>query len=1370
MNRLTNRIFFRSAIRRWIPVFFLCMAAVTKLQATKLVVVKVVDRDYLMISFKDGDVEFVDDGEGEYAYTSTHQTDNNYVVRYGDALDAGSATNISSWVLKSTDDPNYAGEGLNPVSCSRKSKLNGLAEMDWNSSEDDWNYEYTMEHHIFLELPHSMTQGKSYTLEISGSTNSDVNSRSFTYDIFSSRTEAIHTNLVGYSTRSSIKAADLYMWMGDGGARDYSAFEGNNVFIYDVETGQSFEVGTVKYHAEKAAEASGHVLIQSDVWTADFTMFNAPGTFRIAIEGVGCSEDFRIAPDIFFEPFRVSTRGYFYMRIGQDHPEMTPVPRRPLYIPGESPPGTRVIITDFSPYHPDWDSYSGDQWDQPGTFSNYVKSGSPENPGAYGGWSDAFDWDRHLEHTINIYDMLLPYLLTGGNLPSDDLGIAESGNGIPDVLDEALMEVDFWLRLRYGKGYSHGVTCPDNNTFYQADNTPMGAWANAANAAMLSEAFRISGHSALMEEYRDSAIVAYNYAETLSNQMLDSSFTAGLRGRDLKMTAAAFLYNVTGDTEYENVIHEESLVTGPTSDFIRKDLYNQLYAMAAYLHTPRTVNYPDLRENMIAAAVHQARLREAGYSQTRPSRRSADGDYGWFHTEQQVQRTILAHSVATDPEDKSFLEDALILEADWSLGRNSANLVQMTTATTALDTLRSIQQCYTSGWDDGSPGVHPGHTPYMNIYDWGSGMIMSRPSWMTDKGYPAISEWPKSEAYFDVRYVYAHCEFTPAQTMRGKQALYGYLTSIGESSGEEVPVTGVTFTESEVTVEGSEDLALDVTIEPENATNTYLFWESADEEIVRVDPGGIITGVAEGTAEITVTTYDGGYTDVCEVTVNNVAVTGIELDSTEILLLEGDSAILEPGILPVNALNRNVTWESTDPMVAKVNADGIVHAISEGSAIVTVTTLDGGFSATCEVTVDPLPDQLVIYRDEINRMDFTWTDNGTLTELNKGGYEGMNHYEFDYELVNWWAGMGFGFSDPLDVSGFRDMIIGINGPLDPGHFIYVVLTDEEKETSEHINLTRTGYYMTYRLSLEEIALTSALDLTRLSEVMLGLKGAQSGTGAFYIDDIYFSAGTSDIPVEDIEVIPSEITLNSGESEQVSAVVTPSSATNKSVTWTSSDPDIATVSASGIAEGISAGSTHIIATTMDGEFSDSMSITVIVPYIPVTGVTVSPASAIIEVGETIPVSATVEPEDAADPSVSWTSDDISIASVDGDGQVTGKAPGETTITVTTEDGGFSAGSEITVIKKTAMYPYHFPGDIQFYPNPLRSDQNELTVTGITKGSFRMIICDITGRTVYKDRIETALKEVTFSPGPLKTGLYFISLQNNNRKARGKLVVR
>ncbi len=169
------------------------------------------------------------------------------------------------------------------------------------------------------------------------------------------------------------------------------------------------------------------------------------------------------------------------------------------------------------PWHGEWGSFAGgDRWDQPNAWIPYKKTGDPLNPNAWGGHSDAADWDRHLGHVVNIYDMLLPFILTDGAISDDDTGITESGNGIPDIIDEARNEVDFWLRLRDGAGYSHGLTNPNSsNELFQAGPTPIAAWANAANAAMLADAFRIAGLASLMEVYQNEAITAFNHADSL---------------------------------------------------------------------------------------------------------------------------------------------------------------------------------------------------------------------------------------------------------------------------------------------------------------------------------------------------------------------------------------------------------------------------------------------------------------------------------------------------------------------------------------------------------------------------------------------------------------------------------------------------------------------------------------------------------------------------------------------------------------------------------------------------------------------------------------------------------------------------------------
>jgi hypothetical protein len=765
--------------------------------SAKLTDILVVDQNHLMVVILDGEVTHRDDGIGPNAFTNNyHETDIDTVKTYTPLLNTTVATQTSSWTLTSSDDPGIGTAGVAPSQCYRKTKLNGHAEREWVSN--DFRYESTYEHTLYLKFNQPLTSGKTYTLDIASSINADKQSVTFTYDIFQSRSEAIHINLAGYQADQSVKSADLYMWMGDGGARDYKSIEGNKVFVYNINTKQSTEVSAVAFwKAASGNDVGWYNLTRSSVWNADFSTFSTPGTYRIVIEGVGCSQDFTISDKAYYNPFMVSLQGFFYMRIGQDSTAgIKPVPRRPLYIPGVSPASTKVYLTTMTPYHAEWKTFSsGDVWDNPNDWSRFKVSGNPLNNRAYGGHSDALDWDRYLGHVCIIYDMLLPFILTNGAINDDDLDIAESGNNIPDILDEARNEVDFWLRLRDGAGYSHGLTNPNSsNEFYQAGPTTVAAWANAANAAMLAECFRISGLTNLMNEYKDSAIAAYNFANSQTNKMLDNLLPVGdatMKGRDLKATAAAALYNVTGQTIYEDAFNQECAIKTANSIFENTgsgDSLNQLWAAAIYLKTPQAVHYSLLFDNIKSSIIAQSKSKEVSESEKRPSRRSSLANMGYFRTAQNVHHTIIAHAVSDNETDRQTFRKALNLEYDYGLGRNPMNMIQMTTASTPLEKMRSVYNAYTTGHDDGVYGLHPGHTPYFNLDDWDQSMTMGSPSKLFANCYPSDFQttWPIDEGYFNTRYVWAHNEFTPQQTMRGKMALYGYLYGITKQGGSPI--------------------------------------------------------------------------------------------------------------------------------------------------------------------------------------------------------------------------------------------------------------------------------------------------------------------------------------------------------------------------------------------------------------------------------------------------------------------------------------------------------------------------------------------------------------------------------------------------------
>lgn len=178
----------------------------------------------------------------------------------------------------------------------------------------------------------------------------------------------------------------------------------------------------------------------------------------------------------------------------------------------------------------------------------------------------------------------------------------------------------------------------------------------------------------------------------------------------------------------------------------------------------------------------------------------------------------------------------------------------------------------------------------------------------------------------------------------------------GWKDASTVSVTGVTLNKIvlELYTRGSETLK--ATVAPANATNKNVTWTSSDEAVATVDANGKVTAKSIGLADITVTTEDGGYTATCRVGVvrrpaGDVSVTGVTLNKTTLKLGKGTSETLTATIAPANATNKKVTWTSSDPAVATVDASGKVTGVANGTATITVTTENGGYTATCAVEV-----------------------------------------------------------------------------------------------------------------------------------------------------------------------------------------------------------------------------------------------------------------------------------------------------------------------------------------------------------------------------------------------------------------------------------
>ena len=178
---------------------------------------------------------------------------------------------------------------------------------------------------------------------------------------------------------------------------------------------------------------------------------------------------------------------------------------------------------------------------------------------------------------------------------------------------------------------------------------------------------------------------------------------------------------------------------------------------------------------------------------------------------------------------------------------------------------------------------------------------------------------------------------------------------------------------------------------------------------------------------------------------------------------------------------------------------------------------------------------------------------------------------------------------------------------------------------------------------------------------------------------------TNVPVTGVSLDKDSLTLDVGGTATLTATVEPEKATNKHVTWKSNNTNVATVSG-GVVAAVGAGTTTITVETEDGKITDTCTVTVnAAAAVPVESVSLNKTELTLTEGNSETLIATVQPANATNQNVTWSSSAESVATVE-DGKVTAVGAGETTIRVTTEDGGKTATCAVTVEKPYTPPPY------------------------------------------------------------------------------------
>ncbi len=377
---------------------------------------------------------------------------------------------------------------------------------------------------------------------------------------------------------------------------------------------------------------------------------------------------------------------------------------------------------------------------------------------------------------------------------------------------------------------------------------------------------------------------------------------------------------------------------------------------------------------------------------------------------------------------------------------------------------------------------------------------------------------------------------------------------------EEIPVKGVSIGKPEECVYVGDRFKPDVTIVPENALNRNYTLKSLDERVAALDDEGFVVLKSYGKARIQATTEDGGYTDVCEFDVYEHTV-GIRFETEQARVRKGGRLTLAAVAQPEGKTDGRLVWSSSDGSVASVDEEGVVSGKSKGEAVITVTAVDGGYTAECRVRV--------------------------------------------YQ-----------------------------------------------------------------------------------------------------------------PVTELRMDNRSVTVDTGDDIQLTATILPYDADNKSIVWSSDNPDVADVNGKGVVTGVKAGQTVIRATSEDEGISDFCVVTV---NQPVTGVSLSKSElSFSKIGDAEQLVASVQPADATNKELNWSSSDESVAIVS-NGRVLCSGYGSAIVYVTTVDGGYMASCVVKADDGlTGIDGVAADGSVSV-------DNGRLVLKGIPEG-MRILITDISGQVV------------------------------------------
>ena len=414
------------------------------------------------------------------------------------------------------------GYWMNPIGQARFPYEDGRERLSRNAD---------VAHYLFLVLDRELADGEKIDIALPAGEKVE-----FTYRR-SDPTPIIRVNQLGYMPKAP-KFAYLGAWLGTGGALPlHKEFAGTKFQLVDAATGKAVFTGELRARFADPADKTGTPFTGEEVLELDFSSVDKPGRYYLVAEKLGRSFEFRIGDDTMAEAFYIHARGLFHQRCGiargEPHTHWQMPACHMQCVRGDFPPddahyGKGDARRPYGFRDADGRSIRVDHF-------KLIRQNPPPAPEvltAPGGWHDAADWDRRPQHLVIVGDLAAVYLLKPGNFSDGQLDLPESGNGIPDILDEARWGIEHlrlkqqpdggvgtWTEAQRHPNPNDGCCADDKLVYYVSCATRNSTLQYAAYAAELALALKQAGAEKEAALYCESARRAWEFALNPDNRV-----------------------------------------------------------------------------------------------------------------------------------------------------------------------------------------------------------------------------------------------------------------------------------------------------------------------------------------------------------------------------------------------------------------------------------------------------------------------------------------------------------------------------------------------------------------------------------------------------------------------------------------------------------------------------------------------------------------------------------------------------------------------------------------------------------------------------------------------------------------------------------